>query len=113
MTEESMFLMGKVESLAKAVEYTPDSVLSRALITNDAGNITMFAISKGQVISEHTSPFDAFVYIIEGKAVVTIDGTQHSLKAGEAIIMPANVPHALSAPEDFKMLLVMLKPEQK
>jgi quercetin dioxygenase-like cupin family protein len=89
--------------------YQDQSVVSREVISKQTGTITAFAFDKGQGLSEHTAPFDAFVYISEGRAEITIDGTTHTLEAGEAIIMPANKPHALKAGERFKMLLVMIR----
>ncbi len=95
--------------LKDSVEYAGGSVVSKIIIKNDAGNITLFAFDKGQNLSEHTAPFDAFVQIIEGTATITIDHRDHFLQEGEFIIMPANIPHAVEATEKFKMLLTMLK----
>lgn len=94
---------------AGVIDYTPDSILSRSLIQNDAGGITIFAFSKGQGLSKHSAPFDAFVNILEGKGKIIIGDDAHILSAGEAIIMPADIPHAVEAEEDFKMMLVMIK----
>jgi quercetin dioxygenase-like cupin family protein len=71
--------------------------------------VTVFAFDKGQGLSEHTAPYDALIYVIEGKAEVTISGSKYLLQEGETILMPANEPHALKALERFKMLLVMVK----
>jgi len=71
--------------------------------------MTVFAFDKGEGLSEHTAPFDAVVYILEGEAEIRIDGRPHAVKAGEMIIMPADKPHALLATTRFKMLLVMIK----
>ncbi len=97
---------GNLDSL---VDYQDGSVVSKELIKKEKGTVTLFAFDKGQGLSEHTAPFDAFVYIIDGKAEITISGKAHSLTAGETIIMPANKPHSLKAVERFKMLLVMIK----
>jgi quercetin dioxygenase-like cupin family protein len=78
-------------------------------LAKKSGNITLFAFDKGEGLSEHTAPFDAFVHILDGKVDITISGNVHSLSAGEMIIMPANEPHALQGIEAFKMLLVMIK----
>jgi len=91
------------------VDYQDDSVVSKEIIKKEKGTATLFAFDKGQGLSEHTAPFDALVYVFDGKAEITIAGRQHSLKAGETIIMPANKPHSLKAVERFKMLLVMIK----
>ncbi len=104
-----MNISGEAKSLANLVDYQDSSVVSKEIIRKDKGTLTLFAFDKGQGLSEHTAPFDAFVYIIDGRAEVTIAGKAHSLKAGEAIIMPANSPHALKAIKRFKMLLVMIK----
>jgi quercetin dioxygenase-like cupin family protein len=79
------------------------------LVKKDAGTVTLFAFDKDQGLSEHTAPFDALVYVIEGETAITISGKPMTLKAGETVIMPANDPHALKAIERFKMLLVMVK----
>ena len=91
------------------LSYQQGAVVSKVLLKKKSGNITMFAFSEGEGLSEHTAPFDAFVQVTDGEAEVTISGKPHSLNAGEAIIMPANEPHALKAVSDFKRLLVMLK----
>ena len=75
----------------------------------NTGTVTLFAFDKSQGLSEHTAPFDALVYILDGKAEITISGKSSDVKAGQAIIMPANKPHALKAIERFKMMLVMIK----
>jgi quercetin dioxygenase-like cupin family protein len=79
------------------------------LLQKDTGNITLFSFDAGQGLSEHTSPFDAVVHIIDGEAKITIGGKPHRVKAGEIIIMPANIPHALQAEVQFKMLLVLIR----
>lgn len=99
----------KAQILSNAVAYTDKSVVSKQLIKAPSGNITLFAFDKGEGLSEHTAPFDAFVEILDGKAEITIGGIKHILTTGQFIIMPANVPHALSAVEKFKMMLVMIK----
>ena len=96
--------------MVKGIEYVDGGVGSKQIIKNKGGSITLFAFSKGEGLSEHTAPFDAFVTILEGIAEIFIDKESHTLKAGEMIIMPADVPHALNATTDFKMLLVMVKP---
>ncbi|PIQ90628.1 MAG: cupin [Candidatus Omnitrophica bacterium CG11_big_fil_rev_8_21_14_0_20_41_12] len=104
-----MNIGGEVGSLNNLVDYQDSSVVSKEIIKKDTGTVTLFAFDKGQGLSEHTAPFDAFVYILDGEAEISIAGKQHSLKAGETMIMPANKPHSLKAIERFKMLLVMIK----
>ncbi|MCX5695695.1 MAG: cupin domain-containing protein [Candidatus Omnitrophica bacterium] len=99
----------EAKSLVSLVDYQGGSVVSKEVIRKDKGTVTLFAFDKGQGLSEHTAPFDALVYIFDGKAEITIAGKQHNLKAGEVIIMPANKTHSLKAVERFKMLLVMIK----
>jgi len=109
MSDSKESLVSKAAYLADLVEYQQGSVVSRALIDKTAGTVTLFAFDAGQGLSEHTAPFDAMVYILDGEAQVTITGNPLSLKAGDATIMPANKPHALTAKNCFKMLLVMIK----
>ncbi len=91
------------------IDYQKGSVVSKELIKKEKGTVTLFAFDKGQGLSEHTAPFDALVYLIDGKAEIAIAGKVNSVKAGEVVIMPANKPHSLKAVERFKMLLVMIK----
>ncbi len=98
-----------VMRLASMVEAQAGSVVSRTLVKKEKGTVTLFAFDAGQGLSEHTAPFDALVQVLEGEAEVRISGTQHRLAAGEAILMPANEPHALQAPRPFKMLLTMIR----
>ncbi|MBN1413787.1 MAG: cupin domain-containing protein [Bacteroidales bacterium] len=94
---------------ADAVAYSTQAVISRQVMKGENGNITLFAFDKGEGLSEHTTPFDAMALILDGKAGITIGGKLNILKAGEAIIMPANIPHALNAIERYKMMLVMIR----
>ena len=102
-------LVGQAMSLADLADYQEDSVLSRTIIDKKAGTVTFFAFAEGQGLSEHTAPFDALVYVLDGEVDITISGQGIRLKTGEAVIMPANKPHALKAVERFKMMLVMIK----
>jgi quercetin dioxygenase-like cupin family protein len=95
--------------LAKHVDYREGSVVSKTLIDKKTGTITLFAFDKGQGLSEHTAPFDAFVQIVEGEAEISISGERFQVGKGQILIMPANEPHALKAKEPFKMLLVMIR----
>ncbi|MHA1414510.1 MAG: cupin domain-containing protein [Promethearchaeota archaeon] len=109
--------MPEILNLKEYIDYQEGSVVSKMLINKPEGmlinkpegSITIFAFDKGEGLSEHTTPFDAFVYLIEGKAEITISGKSHVLEEGQMIIMPANEPHALKALERYKMMLVMIK----
>jgi len=94
--------------LAKMVNYQDAAVVSRQITKAEAGNVTLFAFDKDQGLSEHTAPFDALVHILEGEAQISISGKLYDLKTGDAIIMPANEPHAVKATQRFKMLLTMI-----
>jgi len=91
------------------VEYSSGGVISKQVLTNQSGNITLFSFDKGQGLTEHTAPFDAVVQVLDGEAQITIGGIPNQVKKGETIIMPANVSHSLQALEQFKMLLTMVK----
>jgi len=99
----------KVNKIIDLVGYQEGSVVSRMLINKDSGSVTLFAFDKGQKLSEHTAPFDAFVHILDGKAKIIISGKKFVLEQGDMIIMPADKPHAVNAVEKFKMLLTMVK----
>ena len=103
------FEKGKKFSYSDSIQYADKAVVSKHVLKKETGNISLFAFDKGEGLSEHTAPFDATVYIVDGKAEITIDGKSHLLEAGEAIVMPAHIPHALVAVEPFKMVLTMIK----
>ena len=84
-------------------------MVSREIIKQKAGTVTVFAFDQGQGLSEHTAPFDALVHVLDGEAEVTIGGRAQAVGSGQAILMPANIPHALQARVPFKMLLVLIK----
>lgn len=98
-----------VHSLLGLVAYGEGAVVSRTLVAGAAGTVTLFAFDAGQELSEHSAPFDALAQVLEGEADITIAGISHRVGAGELVLMPANVPHALSAPVAFKMLLTMIR----
>ncbi|NOY78294.1 MAG: cupin domain-containing protein [Calditrichaeota bacterium] len=98
-----------VHTLVDLVSYQADSVVSKTLLKKDAGSVTLFAFDQNQALSEHTAPYDALVYIMDGEAEITISGKPFILRTGESIIMPANDPHGLKATQKFKMMLVMIK----
>jgi quercetin dioxygenase-like cupin family protein len=95
--------------LVGLVEYGPEAIVSRALVENDAGTITLFAFDENQGLSEHTAPFDAFVQVVDGQGEFIIGGESCRLRAGQVVVMPANIPHAVRATSRFKMLLTMLR----
>jgi len=99
----------EILNMADLVNYQDGSVVSRQITKADAGNVTLFAFDQDQELSEHTAPFDALVHILDGDAEIKISGKAFHLKTGEAIIMPANEPHALKALTRFKMLLTMIR----
>ncbi len=107
--EETEQIRGNVVKLADLVDYQPGSVVSRTIIDRTTGTATLFAFDQGQGLSEHTAPFDALVYLLDGEAQVTISGKPLNLKEAEMVIMPANEPHALKAIRRFKMLLIMVR----
>ncbi len=94
---------------AALIDYAADSIVSKTLLDKSAGNLTLFAFAQGQRLSEHTSPFDAVVHVLNGKTTLTIGGKDIEASAGQLVIMPANVPHAVTASEPFKMLLIMIR----
>ena len=102
-------MIGNVMDAAALVDYQTGSVVSREIIRKDVGTITVFSFDAGQGLSEHTAPYDAFVYILDGEATVFIEGKPHHPKKGQMLIMPANKPHSLKAVDRFKMMLVMIR----
>jgi len=94
---------------ADLIEYQDGAVVSKTLIDKKEGTVTLFSLDKGQGISEHLTPYDAMVQVLDGKAVITISGVDHEIEKDGMIIMPANEPHALRAVEGFKMLLTMVR----
>ncbi len=93
----------------EVIEYSAGAIVSKEILKTEKGTITLFAIDEGQGISEHSAPFDVLVQIIDGEAQIIISGKDHTVKAGESLIMPADEPHALKALKQFKMLLVMIR----
>ena len=102
-------LVGQAIRLVDLADYQEGSVVSRTIIDKKAGTVTFFAFTEGQGLSEHTAPFDALVYILDGEAEIVISGKPIQLKGGEMVIMPANQPHALKATKNFKMILTMIR----
>lgn len=109
MTDQIHARIGRAFNLEQSVEYAGAAVVSKTLLKKETGNITLFAFDRGQGLSEHTAPFDAVVYILDGEARIAIGGDPQTVSAGQMLIMPANLAHALHAEVPFKMLLVMIR----
>jgi quercetin dioxygenase-like cupin family protein len=107
--ESNEFEKAKVFSFNDSVEYASGGILSKTVLKKETGNISLFSFAIGESLSEHTAPFDAMIEVVDGKGEITIGGKPFNLSAGEAIIMPANIPHAVKAVEKFKMVLTMIK----
>jgi quercetin dioxygenase-like cupin family protein len=99
----------EILNLASMADYQTGAVVSRQITKAEAGNVTLFAFDQGQELSEHTAPYDALVYVLDGEVEIKISGKSYVLKTGDAIIMPANDPHAVKAITKFKMLLTMIR----
>lgn len=99
----------EVVSPEQMVEYQEGAIVSRTVVSKTAGTVTLFAFDKGQALSEHSAPYDAIVFSLDGTLEATIQGKPFRVAKGQALLMPANQPHAVSAPERFKMMLVMIK----
>lgn len=99
----------EVFEMSTLVEYQRGAIVSRVILKAESGNVTLFAFDQGQELSEHTTPFDALVHVLDGQAEIRISGRSYQLQAGQMILMPANEPHAVKAPEHFKMLLTMIR----
>jgi len=102
-------LSGRVLNTLEIVNYQEGSVVSREILKKKTGTVTAFAFDQGQGLSEHTAPFDALAYVVEGEVEITISGKPHLVNAGQLIIMPAHEPHALKAIQRFKMILTMIR----
>jgi quercetin dioxygenase-like cupin family protein len=101
--------LGKPLPMSSFIQYADHAVVSKQLIKQKTGTVSLFAFDKGQSLSEHTAPFEAFVEIVDGAAEIIINHQSYSIKTGEFIILPANVPHAVNAVERFKMVITMIK----
>ncbi len=111
--EKRAELQGKVLRLPELVAYQDGTVASRMIVNNRAGSITLFSFDEDEGLSEHTAPYDAVVTILDGECEVWVAGETYQMGAGETIIFPANVPHALSAITRFKMSLTMIRGSEK
>lgn len=104
-------IFGKNKSVNDLVAYQKNSIVSRQLISRKPGTVTLFAFDQGQELSEHISPYDATVFILEGEALIQVDRKPFTVKQGEVILMPAAHPHALKAVTAFKMILILIGQE--
>ncbi len=109
MSNKKSELEAQASNLSSLINYQEGSVVSRTLVNKKTGTVTLFAFDINEGLSEHTAPYDAMVYVIDGVVEAKISGNPITLKQGEITIMPANKPHALSAKTKFKMLLTMIK----
>jgi quercetin dioxygenase-like cupin family protein len=108
-SENTRKLLAQAANLIDLIDYHEGSIVSRTIVDKKAGTVTLFAFDESQGLSEHTAPYDALVYLLDGEANVTISGKSVRLKKGEMTIMPANEPHALTAVTRFKMILTMIR----
>ncbi len=102
-------IYSQIQKLDEMVTYQEGAIVSSTIIRKPSGNITLFAFDEGQGLSEHTAPFDAMVYVLDGETEIMISGKTYLLQSGDAIVMPANEPHAVKSITKFKMVLVMIK----
>jgi quercetin dioxygenase-like cupin family protein len=107
--ETNEFEKAKVFSFNDSVEYASGGILSKTVLKKETGNISLFSFARGEALSEHTAPFDAMIQLVDGKGEIIIGGKSFILEAGQSIIMPANITHAVKAVEKFKMVLTMIK----
>lgn len=106
------FEKGKAITLSDSVEYSEGGIVSKTVLKRETGNISLFSFASGEGLTEHTSPFDAVIVGIDGKGEVVIAGNPNIVEAGQLIIMPRNVPHAVNAVENFKMMLIMIRSKE-
>ena len=110
MSEQDQNIIGpEVKQLVDLLQYQDGSIVSRVLLKNKGGTVTLFAFDTGEGLSEHTAPFEALVVVIDGEAEVEIAGESFKVRQGETIILPANQPHAVKATSKFKMILIMIR----
>jgi quercetin dioxygenase-like cupin family protein len=107
--ENTEFERAKTFSFNDIIEYADNSVISKTIIKKQTGTVTLFSFDKGEALSEHTAPFDAMVQVVDGTAEIIINGVSNTVTAGNSIIMPGNIPHAVKANERFKMVLTMIR----
>jgi quercetin dioxygenase-like cupin family protein len=107
--ETNEFEKAKIFKLNDSVEYSEGGIVSKTVLKKQTGNISVFSFDKGEALSEHTAPFDAMIMAIDGRGEIIIGGKSFVLEAGQNIIMPENIPHAVNAIEKFKMMLIMIR----
>ena len=107
--DQNVVRAAEVKQLVDLLQYQDGSIVSRVLLKNKGGTVTLFAFDKGEGLSEHTAPFDALVVVTDGEAEVEIAGQGFKVRQGETIILPANRPHAVKATSKFKMILIMIR----
>lgn len=103
------FEKSNVFCFATSVDYAEGSIVSKTVLKKQAGNISLFSFAKGEMLSEHTAPFDALIQVVDGRGEIIIGGKSFFMETGQSIIMPANIPHAVKAVGKFKMVLTMIK----
>ncbi len=106
------FEKARAINLSESVEYSDGGIVSKTVLKRETGNISVFSFDRGEGLTEHTSPFDAVIVGIDGQGEIIIDGKPNIVKAGQIIIMPRNVPHAVNAAEKFKMMLIMIRSKE-
>jgi len=109
MKENIQPMQGKVLKFKEMVQYQDGSIVSKSIIDDKAGRITLFAFDEGEKLSPHTTPYDALIQIVEGEGEIIIDGNSFKLNEGESIILPKNIMHSVNAQQSFKMLLTLIK----
>jgi quercetin dioxygenase-like cupin family protein len=109
MPNETKLVAAQVAKTAELIDYQSGSIVSREILKGTTGKVTLFAFDQGEGLSEHTSPFDALVQVLEGEVEISISGKSHRVGEGEMILMPASQPHALKALKRFKMILTMIR----
>ena len=107
--DQNVVRAAEVKQLVDLLQYQDGSIVSRVLLKNKGGTVTLFAFDTGEGLSEHTAPFDALVVVTDGEAEVEIAGESFKVRQGETIILPANQPHAVKATTKFKMILIMIR----
>lgn len=106
---QTLTLSPEVKPLHELLQYQDGAIVSRVLLKNKGGTVTLFAFDQGEGLSEHTAPFEALVFVVDGEAEVEIAGKAYTVRSAETITLPANIPHAVRAATRFKMLLTMLR----
>jgi quercetin dioxygenase-like cupin family protein len=109
ITDKDMQLVANPANIESLLSYQDGAVVSHTIIKKKNGTLTLFAFEKNEGLSTHSAPYDALVHILEGEAIITIDGKENLLHKDEMIIMPADIPHSVFAKERFKMILTMIK----